>query len=165
MVSCSDVYEEIIILDIGEYNSIWSLPERSVNETSLLFPDEVSEEQCITFTCIHITYQLVGTGWQISLQLKYDDLDFENEINRLRSLSVKSPVKGYSEYFDDLAFAFVWNWNGCFEYAVVDEKEKAICYIYLQLINKSSLTIDERCIPKGYEMQLTDVKAYSIYEE
>ena len=162
--SCSDVFEETIISDIEEYDRIWELPERRVSETSILFPDNVSKEQCLSFNCKHTTYQLLGTGWQVSLEIRYDDPQYFSEIERLNNLCINSPICGVSGYFNNSAYASVWNWNSCFEYAVVDEKEKTVCYIYLQLIEKDSLTIDNKYIPKGYEMQLSNSKSYSVYE-
>ena len=165
LISCSNVYEEIIISDIKEYDSIWSLSERRVAEGSLLFPNNVTKEQSISFLCKHSTYRWLGTGWQLVLEVKYSDKVFLEEVNRLDNLCIDSPVCGSSEYFENPTYATVWNWNGCFEYAVIDEKEKTICYIYLQLIANNDLTIDERYIFKGYEMQLTDSETYSVYEK
>ena len=165
LFSCSDVYEEIIISDIKEYDDIWSLPERRVHETSVLFPNSVSEEECVEFICRHTTYLPLGTGWQILLRIKYDDDRFISEINRLNNLCENSPICGYSENFDDYAYATVWNWNSCFEYAIIDEKEKTVSYIYLQLIEKKDLFIEDEYIPKEYEMQLTDSQRHSFYEE
>ncbi len=164
IVSCSGVYEETIVSNIEEYSSIWSLPERRVGETSLLFPSKINEE-CTEFKCIHTTYKWLGTGWQITLALKYDDsLSFGKEIDRLNTLSENSPVHENSDYFDKSAYASVWNWNGCFEYAIVDESEKTVNYIYLQLTDKDELTIDANYIPNGYEIELTDCESYSVYE-
>lgn len=163
--SCNDVYEETLISDIREYNEIWTLPEHRVAETSLLFPNNVAENQCASFVGKHTTYHLLGTGWQISLEVIYDDTSFSEEIDRLNNLCANSAICGASQYFDNPAYATVWNWNSCFEYAVIDEKEKTICYIYLQLIQKNDLIIGENYIPKGYEMQLTDSYSYSVYEK
>lgn len=162
--SCDNAYKETIISDIEEYDSIWALSERRVSETTVLFPENVTKEQCLTFDCRHITYQLLGTGWQISLKIRYGESQYFSEIDRLNNFCDNSPICGNSEYFDNDAYATVWNWNSCFEYAVVDEKEKTVCYIYLQLIEKDSLTVDNKYIPKGYEMQLNDSKSYSVYE-
>lgn len=161
--SCSDVYEETIISDIEEYDNIWTLPERRASEISALFPNNVNEEQCVTFICKHTTYQLVGTGWQVLLEIRYDESLYFSEIERINNLCTDSPICGSSEYFDNQAYATVWNWNGCFEYAVVDEQEKTVCYIYLQLIQKDNLNLDEKYIPKGYEMQLSDSESYRKY--
>ena len=162
--SCSDVYEETIVSDIQKYDDIWKLPEKRVFKTSVLFPSIVTEEQCVAFTCKHTTYQLLGTGWQIFLEIKYDDPLYLVETERLNNLCANSPVCGYSEYYDDFAYATVWNWNCCFEYAVVDQNKKTVCYVYLQLIQKNNLIIDEKYIPKEYEMELSDSEIYSIYE-
>ena len=48
------VYEEIVITDINEYENIWTLPEKWVDE-NILFPENVNEEQCVIFICKHIS--------------------------------------------------------------------------------------------------------------
>ena len=164
LLSCSGVYEEVIVSDINDYSNMWLLPERRVDEASRLFPDNVTEEQCVAFICKHTTYQLLGTGWQLLLEIRYDDSIYFSEIDRLNNLCGNSPVCGNSEYFDSPTYATVWNWNSCFEYAVVDEKEKTVCYIYLQLIEKDNLIVNKEYIPEGYEMQLSNSKSYSVYE-
>ena len=164
LFSCSDVYEETIISDLEEYENIWLLPERRAEETSVLFPKTVNAEQCASFICKHTTYQLLGTGWQASLEIRYNDSQFLMEIDRLKTLCGNSPVCGDSKHFESPAYATVWNWNSCFEYAVIDEKEKTVCYIYLQLIEKDQLIVEKNCIPEGYEMQRKNSESYSVYE-
>ena len=164
VTSCSDARQETVISDIGDYNNVWTMPERRADETNVLFPSSVNKEHCLSFFCKHTTYRLVGTGWQVSLEIKYDDSAYLSEIDRLNSLCTESPICGTSEHFDCHVYATVWNWNGCFEYAVVDENEKTVCYVYLQLIEKSDLEIAQKHIPKGYEMQMNNTKIYSVYK-
>ena len=159
--SCSDVYEQTVIDDVESYNSIWNLPERRASEVSVLFPQTITKESCISFRCEHTTYQLVGTGWQVELVLQYDDESFNKEIKRLNAICDGKIVSGTSQYFNDNAFASVWNWNSCFEYAVVGNN--TVSYVYLQLINKDELTINEKLVPHSYEMNMSDCESYSLY--
>lgn len=163
MSSCSDVYDETIISDVELYDTIWELPERRVSETSMLFPNEIQEEQVERFNCQHTTYRLLGTGWQIELTILFDENTFNVEKDRLSNLCGNSIVCGESTYFDQPAYATVWNWNGCFEYAVINEREKSIGYVYLQLIETEDLSVDPAYVPHPYEMQLDDSRAYSAY--
>ena len=163
MCSCSNVYDETIISNIKLYDTIWTLPERRVSETSSLFPSIIEEETVINFRCKHTTYQLVGTGWQVELTVKYSDNSFYDEVKRLNELCYNSIICGESKYFDIPAYASVWNHICCFEYAVVNEEDKTIGYLYLQLINKDDLEISPLYIPKQYEMDYTDSLAYTIY--
>ena len=165
LFSCDDIYDETIITDIKEYSAIWSLPERRVNEKSELFPFKIDEEQCVEFICKHTTYKWVGTGWQVLLKIVYDDTEFISEMNRLTNLCANSYFCGNSEYFDFPRYATAWNWQGCFEYAIVDNKNKAVCYVYLQLIDKDDLILEKKYIPRGYETQLNNSVIYSIYEK
>lgn len=162
--SCSNVYKEITISNIEQYEDLWTLPERRVDETSLLFPKEIAEEQCVTFHGKHDTYRLLGTGWQVILEMQYDDSAFIAKTERLKKLCENSPVCGISEHFDKPTYASAWNWNSCFEYAVVDEQEKTVCYLYLQLIEPDDLIIDKNYLPKDYEMLSDSSEHYFVYE-
>lgn len=163
LISCSDVYDEVIITDLKEYDSVWSLPERSAHETSFLFPGNVKEEQCILFFCKHTTYFPLGTGWQLVLEIEYDNLEFLEEITRLKKLCAESSIRDFSEYFDGPVYVTVWNWDSCFEYAMVDEEKRTVSYVYLDCIPKEDLVIDEKYVFKGYERKLPDANSYSIY--
>ena len=162
--SCSDVYAETYISDVSAYDTIWDLPESRAFEKSELFPMSISELQVIHFSCYHQTYQLVGTGWQVELIIKYDSDSFSAEHERLKNLCEESVVCGDNEYFDYPAYATVWNWTQCFEYAVVNEQNSTISYIYLQLINKEDIAITSDNIPRNYEMDMPEAGMYSLYE-
>lgn len=166
LCSCNDAYCEEIITDIKQYDTIWELPEKRIgtyyNRYSHLFPTTVEEAEVSSFRCIHSTYHIVGTGWQVELILKYDDNKFYDEVNRIKELCVGSPVYGESTYFDLPAYASAWKESDCFEYACVDEENKTIGYIYLQLIREEKLEINSTYIPHPYEYTNSD-DAYSIY--
>ena len=164
MVSaCSDVYRETVISDIRDYKAIWTLPERRASEVSVLFPSAVEAEQVTAFYCKHSTYKWLGTGWQVVLSVGYDEAAFSAEQARLRQICDDSVLYGLSAYFDHPAYATVWNWNACFEYAIVNEDDRTVSYVYLQLIQKDDLILDETLIPKQYEMELPNVEEYSVY--
>lgn len=166
--SCSDVYSERILSDAEQYEDMWELSERrvyhNISQISLLFPKSINEKQCIDFSCKHTTYQIVGTGWQVLLNLKYNDDEFANEVKRLSDLCADSPVCGLTEYFDLPAYASVWNWACCYEYAIVDKEEKTISYVYLQLINKDHLCLEDVYVPNGYDQQMegSEFTVYSV---
>ena len=163
LCSCSGIYEEKVINDPSKYQSIWTLPERRVDdETSLLFPDSIEGKQVIDFYCKHTTYSLVGTGWQVELRIKYEDESFIKEVERLKNMCEVSVICGESDYFDAPAYASVWNWNDCFEYAVVNEEDKTVGYVYLQLINKDDLEIDSDLVPDKYD-EISDSQIYTAY--
>ena len=161
---CSCVYEETIISDTALYDSIWELSERRIVEPSELFPSSINDKDCNKFNCIHTSYLPVGTGWQIELSINYDSVSFVNETNRLNKVCENSVVYGESIYFESNAYAAVWNWNGCFEYAVCDTDTLTITYIYLQLINKEDLKISFNCVPINYNLTMEDSAEFSIYE-
>lgn len=162
--SCDGIYDETVITNIESYDTIWGLPERRIVAESILFPKSVDEQNVLNFKCKHTTYQLLGTGWQIELSLKYDVDEFQIEKARINSVCSDSVVCGNSEYFSHPTYATVWNWNACFEYAVINEEEQTIGYIYLQLINEDDLEISSVYKPDKYEMEIEGKVAFSVYE-
>jgi len=159
LFSCKD--EKTFITDVNSYSCIWDLPEFRIVETEL-FPPSIDEESCF-FNCEHVVEFLLGTRWQIELSIEFDDESYETETKRIKELSRGSVVFGESEYFDIPAYATVWNWNGCYEYALFNESTKTITYIYLQLNNKDQLTITNSYIPKNYSLTMNDVPEFTIY--
>lgn len=162
--SCNGAYDETNISDVSEYKQIWNLPERRAGESCELFPKCVDGLEVIDFNCKHTTYHLVGTGWQVELIVKYNADSFSAEKERIKVLCEKSVVCGNTDYFDNPAYATVWNWNSCFEYAVVDDQKLTISYIYLQLADKEKLVIASDIIPNRYDMNMSGIEEYSLYE-
>lgn len=163
MSSCSEVHDETLISDVRLYDTIWTLPERRASETCDLFPEHIEEGQVEAFRCKHTTYQIVGTGWQVELAIQYDEDAFLSEKERLSRLCKDSPVCGASEFFVNPAYASVWNWNGCFEYAIINEESHTMIYIYLQLMDKDKLEINEQYVPQQYEIEMSNTQEFSIY--
>ena len=163
LCSCSQVYDEKVITDKNEYSFIWELPERRADERSELFPESIEDKDVVDFSCRHSTYFPLGTGWQVELCVRYDRETFSAEVERIRNKCVDSTVCGESGFFDAPAYATVWNDKCCYEYALTDEEENTVWYVYLQLIDKDDLKINDSLIPDGYEMELTDSPAYSVY--
>ena len=48
--------------------------------------------------------------------------------------------------------------------AIVDEEEKTISYVYLQLINKDHLCLEDVYVPNGYDQQMegSEFTVYSV---
>lgn len=157
LCSCSSLEKclgkEIRITDKTEYKKIWTLSDLRYYEKKL-FPETIENEAVDFFECIHVEEFLVGTDWQVLLKIHYDREQFDSEIDRLSALCKDSFICGKSDYFDCPAFASIWNANLCFEYAVVDEQESSISYIYLQGVKKEEIKITSLPLPKGYDWEM-----------
>ena len=84
-------------------------------------------------------------------KINYNDIEFNQEVARLSNVyTIKDSVQMKSVYCIDLfdlpSFVCIYNYNGEFEYALVDESNKRILYIYLKDIK----TIDNIIFDKKY---------------
>lgn len=163
LYSCDKSNDDNVITNIENYGMIWQLPEYRIVGPSVLFPKTIEDKKVLNFQCIHTTYSLVGTGWQIELNIKYSNDEMILELDRLENITKNLSNLQEPDLFRLPVYVTVWNWNGCFEYAVVNESEQSIRYIYLQLIDKNDLKIDESCIPNNYDISMK-TNSYSLYE-
>ncbi len=157
LLSC-DNYDETVITDVGEYDELWELPELRIVERPAVFPETLEGMNVEKFSGTHTTYLPLGTGWQVELRAAFDEDGIKDEEARLEKICAGSPVCGESDYFEMPAFASVWNENCCFAYAVVNEDEGEVTYVYLQLIEDGDLTISDYAVPKNYEMEMETTK-------
>ncbi len=163
LCGCSDEYEKTVIEDISKYEIVWTLPEHRIDEGSKLFPGDVADKRVNDFYCEYITSLPVGTEWQMVLEIKFGAEEYNTELTRIQKLCENSPVYGENDYFSNTAYATAWNWNGCYEYVILDDADYTATYLYLQLKNKEDISIDKALLPRGYDLEMGDVE-FSIYE-
>ncbi len=166
LVCCLSLFgcgtEKTVISDIGEYDSLWTLRDRLASFSSFLFPTSVDEDSVLCFRCEHETSVMYGAKWQVILELEYESETFSFETDKIKALCNGSLVYGENEYFEEDAYASVWNESGIFEYALVNSAEQKITYIYLQRMDKDEINLDEKYIPEEYKMEMkTD--SFSVY--
>ncbi len=167
------VVREELITDINQYDTIWDPYQRwemTLPGKSNLFPDTVDEANVVNFRCKEVEIFLGDIPtWEAELVLKYDDNEFYAEVDRIKDLCIGSPIYGESSYFDMPTYATIWKRYYSFEYACIDEENKTIGYIYLQLVSEEELEINSAYIPKTYESLYdsssleNERDAYSIY--
>ncbi len=162
LCGCSDEYEKTIIDDISKYETVWDLSEHRIDDGSKLFPSEIADKKVNEFYCEHITSLPIGTEWQMVLEIEYNAEEYNTELSRIQKLCEKSPVYNKTDYFNNTAYATVWNWNGCYEYVIVDEATHTVTYLYLQLKDKEDITIDNTLLPNNYALEMGDIE-FSIY--
>ncbi len=145
-------YIEKTIDSAEEYSQIFNLSETGLEDSFSIFPESIDSLETVFFKCIHTTLLPLGTDIQIQLTIKYDKQNYDEEIQKLERKCKSSVVYGENAYFDKPAYAFAWNYQGCFEYAVVNPETREIEYIYLQFVDPEDLFISEDAIPHHYEI-------------
>lgn len=110
----------------------------------LLFPETVSDENAE----YDYYYQdfLFDPSARIYLKCTYTEEAYAAEMERMEPYYVED-----SEHFDRPVFIQVYDKNCCYEYAVPDEENLTITYVYLQFISDSELRLDSSEKPLDYQ--------------
>lgn len=154
--ACSDIYQLTEITNPEQYQDIWELSERRSFETDnffgslLTFPDTITELNVLKLYCWHAVYLPLGTGFQIHLSVQYNEEDYAEEIERLASIELTAPIQYNTQNFSVPAYVAVWNFRDCYEYALCDDENHIINYVYLQLINSHG-KLDSSLMPVDWE--------------
>lgn len=81
---------------------------------------------------------LMNPTCKVFMECKFlDDEKFEDECHRLSQVHVqkgkeKNDVKYSEDTFNHPAYVAMYDWNSCYEYALILEEEKKIIYVFLQ---------------------------------
>ncbi len=143
--------------DISEYKEIWELSGfksyHKYNGTSTFFPSEPSALDVTKFTGRYDEQLPLGEGVEIYIEIQYDDSSYDAETKRLSAMSKDSSgsfnlenAKVYSTRMGD------GEYSGVYEYAVTNDAEKKIVYIYLMHIPQKEIDFDDKYLPAGYKV-------------
>ena len=148
---CSYVAYKDYYSESEDYTNIWELTgfRHGYDDISPLFPESINDLEVIDFICRYDQQLPLGEGIQIFLEVNYRDADtFNMELEKITSMTFNC-----SSYFEESGLFFYATKLGVdssSEYAVVDEEEMKVWYIYLQDLPKSEIEFDEKFIPIGY---------------
>lgn len=131
-----------------------------------IFPENIKKEQIKEY---YFESQdiLEAPRAQVYALIEYKKDDYDKEIERLKQLMIeygneRKGVMYNEEYFPKPAYISEYNWMGCYEYAIHDEKNNRIAYIFYQNIEPDDLKIDKQYLPR--EENVENI-IYSIYEK
>ena len=115
------------------------------------------------------------SGDELVLKVKYQEIDFENEVLRISNCKTVSNIVGTKEVvkdadnilFNSLTFVAVYEpERHNYEYAIVDFGEREIVYVVLYKISIEYINLDSMYLPKAYfdeKIKGFDYK-YSVYQ-
>lgn len=157
---------------IDEYGT-WSLGKEYTQ--LLIFPEEVPGSA----TNVEYYYKY-ESGFnrpmcQIYLYCQLDKQDYNNEMERLSNLSYASQTgETKTVHFDETSFAFpayvtIEGYDFCYEYALVDEENSAIIYIYSMNTIKDDVYFNKHYLPSYFMEDFTDfdvsgLDRFTMYE-
>lgn len=132
----------------------------------MIFPEVISGEVQEAEYYYYNRDAFMDPVCQVYLKCKYDEKHFTNERNRLAEIKCeyngrKNSVKYDKESFSYPVFVTINNWNSCNEYAVLDESENTIIYVFSQGIPSYRMKVPQKY---RYSDRKTDnYGSFSIY--
>ena len=154
--ACSSLYELTEITNPEQYQDIWELSERRIYTSDplygklLTFPDTITESNVLQLYCWYAVYFPVGTGFQIHLSIQYNEEEYAEEVGRLEDIELTASIQYNTQNFSVPAYVAVWDYIECYEYALCDEENHIINYVYLQLIANHE-KLDSSVMPVDWE--------------
>ncbi len=166
---CGGVFAFLVLF--GELPEVYSKPSQYGQWDSFdgysglkIFPTEIEEQEIEAYY-----YQSQDTIFspecQVFLQARYGDEAFAEEVKRLQNIKM---VKGKEEnlilsgieQFVAPAYACIYAWHNCYEYALVFEERNTIVYVYLQNMEVEDLEFNPIFLPGNYG---EETSGYTIY--
>lgn len=126
-----------------------------------VFPQPIPDGAvCEKYYYSSLVPPILTAKYQVYLKLKFsDEAAYGQEIQRIGKIS--KAIKEDNENFARKAYVAMLNKDSTYEYALCNDEENVIEYVYLQSVSQSSVEFDTSCLPKNYG---SEKNAFSIYE-
>lgn len=121
-----------------------------------IFPEKLLKSaQNINFYYNDDSSPIFDDSCQIYLKCSYNKREYISEIQRLKSIKEKYQEIEQKTWEDNQNFKFpsvvaIYNNNHCYEYALLDESNFSIIYIFLQFVYKDKIIFDNNFLPNNY---------------
>lgn len=147
---CAYSAEKTYYRETDDYDEIWKLTgfRHGYDDKSPLFPDEIDDLEVKNFYCRYDEQLPLGEGVQIFLEIAYDDISFDSEQKRISKMTVED-----KENFTDSrcsAYSLQMGENGCWEYALTDNGQNIVYYIFLYNLPEEEIEMDKNFLPENY---------------
>lgn len=164
--------------NIDEYNSNLTklIESKDVRSGLKIFPSEINKDKVEEFKYYSADDLFVGS-YLYYLVVDYDKDEFNTEVERIKS--VNQPFRDIVKniFFAKTGFKYpayitIWDGNGTYEYAIVDEENTKIAYVFNQLFDWKDTDVAEDYLPKDYSVPSTSkdtgkdgYSMYYVYDE
>lgn len=151
----------------------WALPEKY--SQLLVFPEAIPASA----TDIQYYYRY-ESGYtrpmcQIYLRCQLDSQDYASEVARLSGLTYESAAAGTNTVLYDStsfrlpAYVTIEGYDFCYEYALVDDTEQSIVYVYAMNTIEQDIKFSTSFLPNYFmedftDMSVTGLDRYTMYE-
>lgn len=136
--------------ETADYGEIWELTgfRHGYEDKSPLFPDKIDDLNVTSFQCRYDEQLPLGEGVQILLTVNYNDDSFQTELTRIADTALEN-----TENFTDsglTAYVVRLGEDDCWEYALIDEDEKTVHYIFLYSLPAKEIELEKNFLPDNY---------------
>lgn len=100
------------------------------------------------------------TQMQFKMSVSYDQTAMEEELSRIEAIV---PIEDAADFALPVAIT-VLGWDGCSEYALIDEPNGIIHYVYLESVQPDDIKFSDEFLPKSYSgAGVVDDGDYNFY--
>jgi len=143
---------------INDKNQISS----SLGETCKVFPDDIPTSAKNVNYYFEYTQGLLDPEIQFFLEYTLSEEEYYVELNRIKSIKCNQPIKCDERKYIYPAYVAMENYDGGFEYVLIDEVNYRFIYIFLKFFsNTSRMHFDLSYLPK--KLNYTNSAEFSIY--
>lgn len=169
ITGCSINYKEYN--DIDNYsNYLISLRDNTDAHSYLsIFPDEIVNNNVEEFRYLSEDGLFDG-DYLFYLVVNYDKESFYNEKDRISNITInyknlEKKILYSEEGFNYPVYISIFDNNGSFEYALADEENYKIIYIFNQFFMWDKIEINKNYEPIDYKVPIKDIKreGYNMY--
>ena len=168
LCSCDGIYEEVTLTNTSEYYRFIENEEFFECRSELLmFPKSIENSKIIDFYCNWQAFSLIGCGFEVLLDVQYDENSFNKEISRIKKIECETKVQYDTNNFNKPAYVSMLGYHFSNEYALIDKDLYRITYIYTQLHSEEDFKkISSSLLPKTYyDYGSVENYSFSIYDK
>lgn len=159
-------YSTTDVTDYGIYNGHIEAESKGRFSHLFIFPEKLSKSAQIEDYYYYCSNKGLDNSYQIFLEYKLSTEDFKLEKNRLANISSNYKNKTNEVIYDTTSFDYpayitVFNHNGTYEYALIDETNKRIICVYTQFRKLKKVGREESYLPTT--SSIMGDEGYSVY--
>ena len=135
-----------------DYKEIWELSgfRHGYDGVSPFFPESIDDLKVNKFLCRYDQQIPLGEGVQLFMEIQYTDkMVFDKEYEKIKSMA--NECDDFSKEIDLSAYVVRLVEEYCTEYALIDEEQQVINYIFIYGIDKDQIMFDHRFVPIRYD--------------
>ncbi len=158
------VYNDASMYDtVRNLGGLYLYGAKIFNE-SLLFPKTLNNIKVTNFYCEYYQFFFIGEGCQFVLVIEYSKDDLEKEVERLSSID-GGRIRYDEKDFGFPAYITLYGDYNTYEYALVDEANSSVAYVFLNGITKDMLVLDGKYLPTEFPLNGNlGIESFNIYK-